>query len=61
MLPTCYMLVFDPVDKTSCIPPGSVSGPLCFTLFINDLLAEVKHCIIKLYTDDVKLIIISFQ
>ena len=58
----CYMhekiksTLSDPCDQTSDIAQGSVVGPQCFILFINNLPAQVKNCIVKLYADYVKLI-----
>jgi ribonuclease P/MRP protein subunit RPP40 len=41
--------------QTSGIAQGSVLGPLCFLLFINDIVDNVRHCSVKLYADDVKI------
>jgi hypothetical protein len=43
------------IQQLSGIPEGSVLGPICFVLFINDLTSVVKYCKIKLYADDVKI------
>ena len=42
-------------EQTSGVPEGSVLGPICFVLFINDLADCVHYSICKLYADDVKL------
>ena len=38
----------------SCVPQGSVLGPILFVIYINDL-PDVIQCFIKLFADDSKL------
>ena len=39
----------------SCIPQGTVLGPILFVIFINDMPEEFKYNMCKLFADDCKL------
>jgi ribonuclease P/MRP protein subunit RPP40 len=43
------------ISQLSGVPQGSVLGPICFVMYINDLSKCVKYSKLKLYADDVKL------
>ena len=48
-------IISDWIMVLSGIPQGSVLGPILFVVFINDMPAEVKNNICKLFADDCKL------
>jgi hypothetical protein len=45
----------DVAIQTSGIPQGTSLGPLCFTIFINDLPSVVNHSTRELFADDAKI------
>ena len=51
----------DCVNQTSGISQRTCLGPICFTLYINDLPSVLKFCICKLFADDAKFSRIFFQ
>jgi Reverse transcriptase (RNA-dependent DNA polymerase) len=45
------------LSVTSGVVQGSVLGPLLFSMFINDIVAQITSCRVHLYADDVQLYI----
>ena len=45
----------DWAEVTSGIPQGSVLGPLCFLLYVNDLPDVIEHSSIMMFADDAKI------
>lgn len=41
-------------EATSGIVPGSIFGPVLFTMFINDVVEVVIHAMVLLFADDIK-------
>jgi hypothetical protein len=46
-----------PKIQAGGVPQSSVLGPLCFVLFINNIVGIFLHCSGKLFADDVNFII----
>lgn len=42
---------------TRGVPQGSILGPLLFSIYVNDLPNQLKHCNIRMFADDVQLYI----
>lgn len=39
------------------VPQGTITGPLFFSLFINDIIQSIKYCSFHLYADDLQIYI----
>ena len=46
--------ISDPLPLSVGVPPGSILGPVLFTLYVNDLFSVPKHCQAMGYVDDTK-------
>ena len=47
-------ILSDLLPVTSGVPQGSILGPLCFILYINDLPSYIRHSLLVIFADDTK-------